>query len=85
MEKEFPGSDDSEMLLKASEMGMFGWIFQPEIWAAQALWVSYTKVLSRTVQKPRLLANFSKPEKDLFCCWKKKIVQYSLTWVNLSW
>lgn len=22
--KEFPGSDDSEMLLKASEMGMFG-------------------------------------------------------------
>ena len=53
------------MLLNILEMETLEWIFQPEVWAAQAPGVSYnTKVLGRVVPKPRLLANFPKHEKD---------------------
>lgn len=65
IDKEIPGSDKLEVLLKFSEIEMFGCIFQPEVWATPLPWVSYNpKVLRRAIQKPRLLANFAKHEKD---------------------
>lgn len=45
-------------------MDTFAWIFQPEVGAAGAPWLSdNTKIWGRAFPKPRLSANFSKQEK----------------------
>lgn len=61
--KQIPGNDDFETLLNFPETEMSGWIFHLEVWATQAPWVSYLRFWEEQ-STPRLLTNFSKPEKD---------------------